>query len=304
MIYELCLCIDEIIIPYPDPHMTSQLCDPQDPDSGTRENQIHKAPKLAVSLLSVNKRIRDEALPILFGKNVWEVTCPTIDLYDVKIYTSGSEDSNSDGLRSKGSRFEDLEFPDSDSDDSDFVNSDLDDSDSESGTYSTSDDDDENELPNTIWARFGTYIKHLAIVYSYRAFKPSLTMFTLRTPYARPFWLQFRAPSAGIHELSYMLLERAWLRLTVALQDTLDYCPNVQDLAVDIVEPDCALQYYRNRALYALLVGDLFLGHRLPPQLEVNVSGDFDDDGLSMVVWFMLDRKVKRRLALSSGGPR
>jgi len=67
MIYELCLCVDGILVPYPESFET----DDEDEVMG------HKP---EVALLALNKQIRDETLPILFGKNTWRITVNEVDL--------------------------------------------------------------------------------------------------------------------------------------------------------------------------------------------------------------------------------
>ena len=60
-IYEYCLCVRGSIVPYPEPFKTDYRTDCRDPMP-------------AVALLALNKYIRHEALPVLFGKNVWRIT--------------------------------------------------------------------------------------------------------------------------------------------------------------------------------------------------------------------------------------
>lgn len=55
MIYELCLCIDGCIVPYKE---KIHIKHGGDTDK-----------KPTVALLVINKQIRGEALPLLFGKN-------------------------------------------------------------------------------------------------------------------------------------------------------------------------------------------------------------------------------------------
>lgn len=67
MIYELCLCVDGIIVPYPEWNATNYM-------------PRVKGRKPEVALLALNKWIRDEALPILFGKNTWRITAKIVNL--------------------------------------------------------------------------------------------------------------------------------------------------------------------------------------------------------------------------------
>jgi len=67
MIYGLCLCVDGILIPYPE-------------SLDTEEERTAKGHKPVVALLTLNKQIRDEALPILFGKNTWSIPAKEVDL--------------------------------------------------------------------------------------------------------------------------------------------------------------------------------------------------------------------------------
>ncbi len=67
IIYELCLCVDEILIPYPDPWEIDFTLE-------------FKPPQPEVALLALNRQIREEALPILFGKNTWRITAREVDL--------------------------------------------------------------------------------------------------------------------------------------------------------------------------------------------------------------------------------
>jgi len=67
IIYELCLCVDGILVPYP--------------EWFTSDNTPKvKGRKAEVALLALNKQIRDEVLPILFGKNTWRITATEVDL--------------------------------------------------------------------------------------------------------------------------------------------------------------------------------------------------------------------------------
>lgn len=67
MIYELCLCVDGILTPYPDCSMADY-----------RPKVKERTPEAA--LLALNKQIRDEAIPILFGKNIWRITANEVYL--------------------------------------------------------------------------------------------------------------------------------------------------------------------------------------------------------------------------------
>lgn len=67
MIYELCLCVDGILDPYPEWFTSDHI-------------PKIKGRKPEVALLALNKQIRDEALPILFGKNTWRITAKKVNL--------------------------------------------------------------------------------------------------------------------------------------------------------------------------------------------------------------------------------
>lgn len=82
IIYELCLCLDGILIPYPD------LIE--------SEGEKIKSHELNVALLALNKQIREEALPILFGKNTWRITANEVDL--AENHASSLEDGTIDTL--------------------------------------------------------------------------------------------------------------------------------------------------------------------------------------------------------------
>ena len=55
------MCVEGDLVPYPEPFQTDYETD-------------YKGPKPTVALLSLNKQIRYEALPVLFGKNSWRIT--------------------------------------------------------------------------------------------------------------------------------------------------------------------------------------------------------------------------------------
>ena len=59
MIYQLSLCVEEVLVPYPG--VVGCACS-------------LKAVKPTVTLLALNKKIRGEALPILFSQNTWKFT--------------------------------------------------------------------------------------------------------------------------------------------------------------------------------------------------------------------------------------
>ncbi|KAL8827075.1 MAG: hypothetical protein Q9191_003405 [Dirinaria sp. TL-2023a] len=60
-IYELCLCVDGDLVPYPEPFETEYETD-------------CKGQKPTVALLAVSRQIRVETLLILFAKNSWRIT--------------------------------------------------------------------------------------------------------------------------------------------------------------------------------------------------------------------------------------
>lgn len=76
IIYELCLCVDEILAPYPDW-----------PTSGYEPRLNQRKPEAA--LLALNKQIRAEALPILFGTNTWRIAAGEVDLAKDKTSSLG-----------------------------------------------------------------------------------------------------------------------------------------------------------------------------------------------------------------------
>ena len=59
MIYQFCLCVEDVLDPYPGIHEGGYSV---------------KAAKPTVTLLALNKKIRGEALPILFSQNTWKFT--------------------------------------------------------------------------------------------------------------------------------------------------------------------------------------------------------------------------------------
>jgi len=59
MVYELALCVDGVLAPCVEHY--------------TIDND-YKGPPPTVALLATNKRVRDETLPVLFGKNNWRIT--------------------------------------------------------------------------------------------------------------------------------------------------------------------------------------------------------------------------------------
>ena len=61
MIYELCLCVEDVLDPYPGPF-------------NVYDAHVHKTCRPTVALLALNKDIRSQALPILFRKNTWDVS--------------------------------------------------------------------------------------------------------------------------------------------------------------------------------------------------------------------------------------
>lgn len=61
MIYELCLGVEGILVPYPK-------------GNDVESHYDLKCPKPTVALLALNKQIRSEALPILYRENVWAIT--------------------------------------------------------------------------------------------------------------------------------------------------------------------------------------------------------------------------------------
>lgn len=96
MIYELCLCVDGAIQPYPE-------------WAETNYKMRIEGPRPEVALLALNKRIRDEALDILFGKNEWRITAENVNLAEDN--ASRLEDGEPDTLWHRyGSRIQKVDL--------------------------------------------------------------------------------------------------------------------------------------------------------------------------------------------------
>ncbi|CAL8574155.1 hypothetical protein XPA_000125 [Xanthoria parietina] len=83
MIYEICLVVNGEIVPYPAEYEYPRY----KPEHLTEQRRNYMDRKPDVALLQVNKEIREETCPILYGRNLWRMSGGTLSHWDCRVRT-------------------------------------------------------------------------------------------------------------------------------------------------------------------------------------------------------------------------